>query len=75
MVTLSPSRTFRNSVTSPLTFANTFTGLAARGLSPLLAGVRPKKMHSAFPGGQYAMAPTSTSDFEFSSSVLTGIEK
>ena len=60
---------------SPVTFAKTFTGLAARGLSSPLAGVLPKKMHSALPGGQYAIAPTSTSALECSSSTLTGIEK
>lgn len=60
---------------SALTFAKTFTGLAARGLSSLLAGVLPKKMHSALPGGQYAIAPISTSALECSSSTLTGIEK
>jgi hypothetical protein len=39
-------------VASPVTRPNTFTPLAARGSSPVLAGVRPKKMQKALPGGQ-----------------------
>jgi hypothetical protein len=41
------------------------TADAAFGRSSVLAGVRPnvrpKKMHSAFPGGQNAISPTSIS--------------
>jgi len=33
------------------------TGPAARGRSSVLAGVRPKKIQKAFPGGQYAREP------------------
>lgn len=35
------------------------TGDAARGRASMLAGVGPKKIHSALPGGQYAISPTS----------------
>jgi hypothetical protein len=47
-----PALTFRNAVGSPLTRPNTFTGLAGRISSPRLAGVGPKKMQNARPGGQ-----------------------
>ena len=37
----------------------TFTGEAARGSVPALAGVGPKNTQSARPGGQYATSPIS----------------
>jgi len=51
-VTRVPARTFLNTVASPLTRPTTFTGLAGRISSPRLAGVGPKKMQKAWPGGQ-----------------------
>ena len=52
MVTRVPARTFLNTVASPLTRPITFTALAGRISSPRLAGVGPKKMQNAWPGGQ-----------------------
>ena len=73
---LTPSRTRFNTVGSPSMLPNTFTALAARISFPLLAGVRPKKRHSAEPGGQYATAPISTTALEpGSSSACTGMPK
>src|SRR3990170_7299284 len=48
---VSPSRTLRNSFASPSTRPRRFTGLAALGVAPELAGVGPKKMQKALPGG------------------------
>jgi hypothetical protein len=36
-------------------------GARGAGFSSMLAGVRPKNKHTASPGGQYMMSPTSTS--------------
>src|SRR5262245_21275505 len=47
-----PERTFLNTRGSPSTLPNTLTGLAGRISSPRLAGVGPKKMQNAEPGGQ-----------------------
>ena len=52
MSTLAPCRTARNSVASPTTCPKIFTGLYARGRSPLLTGVGPKNMQKACPTGQ-----------------------
>ena len=49
---VSPSRTWRKTLTSPSTRPMGLTGLAARGSSPLEAGVLPKKMQNALPVGQ-----------------------
>ena len=43
---------------------------AARGLASVLAGVGPKKMQIARPGGQYAISPTSMSSRAVESSIL-----
>jgi hypothetical protein len=48
-------------LTSSAILPNGFTADAARGSSPWLAGVGPKKMQNALPGGQYANSPTSIS--------------
>lgn len=47
--TFAPLRTFLSCVTLPNTRPKTFTGLAARGFSPELAGVGPKKIQKACP--------------------------
>src|SRR5262249_36629948 len=47
-----PARTFLKRAASPTIRPNTLTGLARRLSSPRLAGVRPKKMQNADPGGQ-----------------------
>ena len=50
--------------------------LAARGRLSVLAGVRPKKMQKAVPGGQYPSSPTATmSRASFSGLASTGMEK
>ena len=54
----SPARTALNTVGSPSTRPKTLTGLAGRHSSPRLAGVGPKKMQNARPGGQYPRSPT-----------------
>ena len=51
-LTRAPEETARKTVASPDTVPMMFTGLAARGRSSVLAGVRPKKMQKAVPGGQ-----------------------
>ena len=51
-LTRAPEETARKAVASPDTVPMMFTGLAARGRSSVLAGVRPKKMQKAVPGGQ-----------------------
>jgi hypothetical protein len=58
-----------------MVFAKTLTSLAARGLVSVLAGVRPKNMQKALPGGQYAMSPISTNSCAFSTDALTLVEK
>jgi hypothetical protein len=50
--TLVPDATFLKTVASPSIRPTTFTGLAGRTSSPRLAGVGPKKMQNAWPGGQ-----------------------
>jgi hypothetical protein len=47
-----PSRTCRKTVASPSTRPTTLTGLAGRISLPCEAGVGPKKMQKADPGGQ-----------------------
>ena len=47
-----PERTFLKAVASPTTRPKTLTGLAGRISVPRLAGVGPKKMQKAEPGGQ-----------------------
>ena len=54
---------------------NTFTGLAGLISSPWLAGVFPKKIQNAAPGGQYPRSPNSTIFLAFSSLTLTGTRK
>ncbi len=49
---VSPSRTWRKTLTSPSTRPMGLTGLAARGSSPFEAGVLPKKMQNELPVGQ-----------------------
>ena len=49
-----------------------FTGDAARGSRPRLAGVGPKKMHRALPGGQMASSPTFMSSRASSDSGASG---
>jgi len=51
-LTRAPDETARKAVASPTTLPMMLTGLAARGRSSVLAGVRPKKMQKAVPGGQ-----------------------
>lgn len=75
MFTLSPLRTFLKTSGSPSTLPMTLTGLAGLISSPRLAGVGPKKMQKAFPGGQYPRSPTSTTSLGFSAPILTGMEK
>ena len=60
---------------SPSTHPKTFTGLAGLISSPLLAGVGPKKMQKALPGGQNPRSPISTTSMGSSASTSTGIEK
>src|SRR5262245_34748674 len=55
-----PARTEPKTLGSPITRPTTFTGLSGRISSPWLAGVGPKKMQKARPGGQYARSPSST---------------
>jgi hypothetical protein len=43
--TVAPLGAPLNNVASPRTFPKTFTGLYARGWSPVLTGVGPKKIH------------------------------
>jgi hypothetical protein len=50
--TVVPDRTDLNAVGSPETRPKTLTGLAGRISDPVLAGVGPKKMQNALPGGQ-----------------------
>ncbi len=51
-LTCVPERTALNAAGSPWTLPRMLTALAARGRSSVLAGVRPKKMQKALPGGQ-----------------------
>src|SRR5439155_22952228 len=70
-----PARTFLNIVGSPSTRPKTFTALAGRISSPVLAGVRPKKMQNALPGGQYPRSPMATVSFGDSASTATPMSK
>ena len=55
MVSVAPERTRRRADTSGSSIHPTGAiGLAARGSAPRLAGVEPKKMQNARPGGQMA---------------------
>src|SRR5262249_35738805 len=74
-VTRVPARTFLNMVASPLTRPTTLTGLAGRISLPRLAGVGPKKMQNAWPGGQNARSPMVTTSFAPSASARTGMPK
>ncbi len=56
-----PADMILNFPVSPDTRPKTFTGLYARGWSPVLTGVGPKKIQNAGPAGQYARFPTATS--------------
>jgi hypothetical protein len=47
-----PASTRIKRVASPKMRPTGFTLLAARGASPVDAGVRPEKIQNAFPGGQ-----------------------
>ncbi len=47
-----PLGTLLKTLGSPSTLPNTFTGLAGLISFPRLAGVGPKKMQNAWPGGQ-----------------------
>ncbi len=51
-LTFVPEGTALKTVASPVTLPMMFTALAARGRLSVLAGVRPKKMQKAVPGGQ-----------------------
>jgi hypothetical protein len=51
--TVAPLGAPLNNVASPRTFPKTFTGLYARGWSPVLTGVGPKK--NTLSGGNYRM--------------------
>jgi hypothetical protein len=52
MIIFAPDLTFLNTFGSPIIFPKIFTGLAGLISSPSLAGVGPKKIQKAFPGGQ-----------------------
>ena len=60
---------------SPVIFPITVTELAALGCVPSPAGVGPKNMQKALPGGQKAIFPISMSSFPFSRSASMGILK
>jgi HAMP domain-containing protein len=71
-----PEETALKTVASPWIRPRIFTALAARGFSSVLAGVRPKKMQKAPPGGQYPSSPTVTiSRASFSCLASTGMGK
>jgi len=76
MTTVAPSGTCLKTVGSPEIMPTGLTALAGRISLPRLAGVWPKKMQNAVPGGQYASSPSETISFASSDSPsLTGIEK
>ena len=76
MVIFAPSIAFRKTLGSDETFPTILTALAARISSPRLAGVGPKKMQKALPGGQYPSSPAVTTSLApFSCLALTGMLK
>ena len=66
-----PERTCFSILASPERYPITLTGLAARISYPRLAGVGPKKIHIADPGGRYAIVPISTMSWESGSSLAS----
>jgi len=75
-VILAPSLAFRKTLGSDKIFPIILTALAARISSPRLAGVGPKKMQKACPGGQYPSSPAETTSLApCSDPVLTGMAK
>jgi len=76
MVILAPSFAFLKTFGSDRTLPMILTALAARISSPRLAGVGPKKMQKALPGGQYPSSPAETTSLApFSCLALTGMLK
>src|SRR3972149_5872802 len=75
-ITAVPPRTRLKTAASPSICPTPFTRLAARLSSPRLAGVGPKKMQNAAPGGQYAISPDcTTTRASGAASPCTGISK
>ena len=75
-VTSSPLFTADNALTSTSACPQMLHGLAKRISLPLLIGVGPKPMAIAFPSGQYATSPLSTTTLaSCSRSTLTGVVK